>query len=196
MLYWDKLVTKMVGNKEWNEAVRYYTTISDATLNSMSDEKLVTFSDEAMILILWENALERWKQLFDWEQIPENKGKTKPRINGKFLHSNTGQQKWGGWKLEGYKAFNKYYKAVEKGRKSKTCALVEKTCLEELRKQNKVITTNAQSQANLNKRNKRALKKGINLEEMEAIEEEEENDFRLFMDLVDEDSDDEDDDSV
>jgi hypothetical protein len=162
--YWENLLPKMIGAKEWDTSVRYYTTISQATDGENEKDRLVSISDEAMCLLLWENCHDRWLVEFAWEENPLNAGQKKPKWAGKFTNSQLGQQQWGGWKLEGYQAFNQYYKLTKTARKNANCIKVEKKCLQNLRVKNKITEKNRDLQEYQNRRIKRAQKKGETLE--------------------------------
>jgi hypothetical protein len=54
--YWEVLLPKMIGAKEWDSSVRYYKNISQARDAENDKEPLVSISDEAMCLVgelLW-----------------------------------------------------------------------------------------------------------------------------------------------
>jgi hypothetical protein len=162
--YWEILLPKMIGAKEWDTSVRYYTTISLARDAENEKERLVSISDEAMCLLLWENSHDRWLVEYAWEEDPSNAGQKKPKWDGKFTNSKLGQQLWGGWKLEGYQAFNQYYTLTKTARNNANCIKVEKTCLQNLRMKNKITEKNRDLQEYQNRRIKRAEKKGETLE--------------------------------
>jgi hypothetical protein len=162
MWYWDVLLPKMIGKKEWDTSVRYYNTISRATIpDSDPIERAITVSDEAMLMLMWDNSHDRWEELWAFAKDPKNKEKKLPRINGKYCESNKGQTKWGGWTPQGFLAYNKYYMDVKNARKDKNCIQVEKNCLQELRKKNKIILESAEAHIKEGRRQKRAKKLGV-----------------------------------
>lgn len=162
--YWDKLLPKMVGAKEWDTSVRYYTTISSARDPEDKKVRLITESDEAMLVLLWDNAYDRWLEEWEWRKVPANAAKAVPKWPGKYSVSNKGQTKWGGWKPEGYGAYNRYFEAAKAARKTDNCKQVEKKCLEQLRTNNKITQDNAELQDYETRRLKRAAAKGTTLD--------------------------------
>jgi hypothetical protein len=155
--YWEVLLAKMIGAKEWDSSVRYYNTISQARDSENDKERLVSISDEAMCLLLWENCYERWLTEHTWDQDDDNKGKTKPKWAGKYTNSNLGQQQWGGWKPEGYEAFNTYFLLVKAARKDPNSLKVEKSCLQILRLKHNITQKSRTLQEHENRRIKRAI---------------------------------------
>lgn len=167
MWYWDVLLPKMVGAKEWDTSVRYYTTISSAKDPDEPKDRLITVSDEAMLVLMWDNSYDRWITEWTWETDPENKdnkNKKKPKWSGKYSFSNKGQCKWGGWKHEGYLAYNKYFEEARAARKDKNCKKVEENCLQMLRAKNNITQENHEMQEHMKRRQKRAEKKGETLD--------------------------------
>jgi hypothetical protein len=174
--YWEVLLPKMIGAREWDVSVRYYTTISKARDAEDSKERLITVSDEAMCLLIWENCYDRWMTEWNWEQHqktcteePTEKKEKKPKWAGKFTNSDLGQCRWGGWKAEGYQAFNEYHNLVRDARKDKKCMQVEKKCLQELRIKHNITQQTRDLQENENRRIKRAKAKGIEVNVGSAI---------------------------
>jgi hypothetical protein len=115
---------------------------------------------------LYENCHARWFTLWDWCQVPENKGKKQPNLNGKYTVTDKGQQKWGGWTNDGLVRFNTLYQAVKLARKSKEGAQLEEETLVLLRQKHKIMADNLEDHQNHQKRLQRAKKKGGNLMEV------------------------------
>lgn len=162
--YWDKLLPKMVGAKEWDTSVRYYTTISSARDPEDKKVRLITESDEAMLVLLWDNAYDRWLEEWEWRKDAANAALSVPKWPGKYSVSNKGQTKWGGWKPEGYGAYNRYFEAAKAARKTDNCKQVEKKCLERLRTNNNITQDTAELQDYETRRLKRAAAKGTTLD--------------------------------
>ena len=169
-LYWETILPRMVGAKEWDTGVRWYKTISAARDPDDPKDRLITVSDEAMLVLIWDNCFERWKIEWEWEKEKEKvqddttTKKNKPKWPGKFSMSNTGQCKWGGWKREAYIEFNTYFQAIKAGRKDKNCKKVEQNCLQVIRRKHMITEENAELQESISRRRKRAEKKGETLE--------------------------------
>jgi hypothetical protein len=164
MWYWDVLLSKMLGVKEWEDSVKYYTTISAAKSADNTDERMVSVSDEAMVLLLWDNHLERWESNWEFTHDPANAGKKVQRTNGKYSRNDSGQQKWGGWLPEGYIQFNKYFGMVKEARKNKDSLEVEQKCLDMLREKKGIVGKDSGEQGRIKRNQKKAEKMGETLE--------------------------------
>ena len=118
-------------------------------------EKIVTISDEAIALLLYENYFDKWKthgnieddkheQYEDCEEEDEQKEeddesvqsgprrkntKTKA-VRGTYTCHNNGTTKYGGWSDKGMAHLNELYNLVKKDRKCPRAAAMEKEFLE------------------------------------------------------------------
>jgi hypothetical protein len=82
----------MIGARDWDTSVWYYTTISKARDSEDQSLHLVGVSEEAMILLLWENSHhKRYMTEWAWEQDAATNDKKKPKWPGKFSRSDMGQ---------------------------------------------------------------------------------------------------------
>ena len=160
--YWEVVLPKMVGASEWGKNVRYYNTISRAIAQDSSPRrKLISVSDEAMIVIIWDNCYDRWHKLWTWSLKTENKGKNQPNWNGKYTVTDQGQSEWGGWLPDGLQAYNQTCKKIKAARKDPKTKQLEKTCLQQLRAQFNITCENEEAQKKLDKARKRREKKGL-----------------------------------
>lgn len=190
--YWEELLPKMVGAKEWDHSVCYYVTISKAVVADEPKEQLITVSDEAMTVLLWDNCYERWLTLWAYVQNPANKGSKQPSLAGKYTETDKGQAQWGGWTNEGIQQFNTYFSAVKAARKAPNCKVVEEKCLGMIREKHNIVCATPEEQEKYNRSVKRAAKKGNTLQvggvsvPMPALG------SRTVMAMVDEDTEEED----
>ena len=118
------------GRRSWGKQ-KNHDLISQATEKG-GRSKVVTKSDEAFALLLFENYIEKWKA------PPENpddrelnaQGKRKqPRQRGKYTGIKSGHCKYGGWSHAGMARFNELYKLVEADRASDVAEAMEKELL-------------------------------------------------------------------
>ena len=157
--YWEKVLAKVVGSKDWGESVRYYTTISEARMSSYPDKQLVSVSDEAMIALVWENNFEKWQKQYVFSRDPKNAGVKQQSLPGKFTCSDKGQCEWGGWSEAGLKRFNTLKKLIRGHRKGKEDQVLafEHKILAELREENNIEAEDHQQQQKMNRCKKRKL---------------------------------------
>lgn len=115
-----------------------------ALTNNTPTGKVVTPSDEAFGLLLYENYIEKWiavaaeeknknKDAPAAEQDNRNKKKGTERRRGKYTgaESKTGQQcKFGGWSADGIRRFNALYAMAREDRESPHATAMERELLE------------------------------------------------------------------
>lgn len=157
--YWEKVIGKVVGSKEWGPTVCYYTTILEARMSTNPKKPLITVSDEAMIVLVWENNFEKWQTQWAFEQDPKNKGLKQPALPGKYTYSDKGQCEWGGWSEAGLQAFNNYKKTIRTYRKDKKDQILafERRILAELRLEHKIQAEDHDQQLRVNRAKRRKL---------------------------------------
>ncbi len=154
--FWECLLPKVVGAVEWGPSVRYYNKISTYKIpNDPKKRTLITPSNEAMILTLWENQFEKWHELWAWSQDPANRGKKQTNRGGKFTSCEKGQCDYSGWSAEGIEAFNTYVEEAKAGRKTDNRKLLETQTLNELRAEYHIYQPDAETQAKANRARKR-----------------------------------------
>jgi hypothetical protein len=104
--------------------------------------KMVTKSDEAFALLIFENYIDKWATSTPDgsehdERIPGGgepevsvHGKRKqPRLRGKYTHKKSGHCKYGGWSREGISRFNDLYNLVHEDRACPQAAAMERKLL-------------------------------------------------------------------
>jgi hypothetical protein len=163
--YWffSTFIECVCGKKAWGK-LKYTSLVSKATLsnatpgkkvkytacflisaltNNAIPGKIVTISDEAFALLLYENYISKWIEIAaenrnEEEGTPEvgrdqrNKKKAEQRRRGKYTgaEAKTGQCKFGGWSQKGMKRFNTLYALVKEDRASPQAAEMERKLLE------------------------------------------------------------------
>ncbi len=98
-----------------------------------TDELLVTVSDEAFALLLYENYVTKWMTKYI-EERTQTFQKENKRMNGKFTQSSTGNCEYGGWDEDGVRQFNQLCMLVQNDRRSRKAQEMEEYVLMELRK--------------------------------------------------------------
>ena len=92
--FFGKFLSCVVGKRQWI-VQKKYQLISQATMTGSSD-KLVTISDEAFALLMYENYKDKWTKQGN-EQAGQSVQSGKKVIRGKFTVQNSGTCKYGGW---------------------------------------------------------------------------------------------------
>ena len=100
--YWEHLLPCVSGKNYWGVNIRKHVTISKGVFPDDPKKKYITSSDEALVLIAYENNYQR----FPWvaECAAEKKTfkthkdfiKKHPRYKSKWTNAKAGQCKWGG----------------------------------------------------------------------------------------------------
>ena len=135
--FWDDLLPKVCGKTRFGRSIRHYTTICEAHHPNDSHHKLVTSSDEACVLILYENCYDRF--MLAAELRKQKKTLTKEekdkcdRYKSRWSVSTDGHCQWGGWKVEGRDRFKMHKKSIAKARKKAHVRDVELSILEEIK---------------------------------------------------------------
>ena len=76
--YWDRMTSKVAGHKCWGAGKRHYGLMS--TYRKTPDSELfVTPSDEAFLIVVWENNFKRWKWLHEQEVLEKKKEEEKAK---------------------------------------------------------------------------------------------------------------------
>ena len=119
------------GTRAWGKR-KYYERVSNAMVDG-TDELLVTVSDEAFALLLYENYVTKWMTKYVEERTQTFQAENKS-MNGKFTKSSTGNCEYGGWDEEGVRRFNQLCVLVQNDRRSRKAQEMEEYVLTELRK--------------------------------------------------------------
>ena len=152
--FFGEFLECVCGARHWGKQ-KEHQLISKATLIG-TREKIVTKSDEAFALLLYENYIDKWKkqgnieddedeQYEDCAEEDEKKeddddsvhsaGSQKKKtiskaVRGKYTCHNNGTMKYGGWSDQGMTRFNELYDLVKEDRRCRQAAAMEKEFLE------------------------------------------------------------------
>ena len=70
--YWGKMVSKVAGHKCWGAGKRHHGLMS--TMHESPDSELfVTPSDEAFVLLVWENNFKQWKWQHEQDELEKER---------------------------------------------------------------------------------------------------------------------------
>ena len=124
-----EFVASVSGTKVWGRK-KYYYRVSEAVIDKGSQELVVTVSDEAFAILLYENYIEKWIARYHKERQGE---KPQGKAKGKYTSSVTDHCLYGGWSAEGVTRFNALCAIVDKVRKSADAKKAEDAVLLALR---------------------------------------------------------------
>jgi len=86
------------GKREWGTRMKYRATISEATSND-TGAFIVTVSDEAFALLLYDAYIDKWIKRYHQDRRGEPRLK---RIVGKYTQTDGASNESGGWSEEGF----------------------------------------------------------------------------------------------
>ena len=118
------------GKRAWGSK-KYRSTISDAT-SSDTGNAIVTVSDEAFALLLYDAYIDKWIKRYHEDRRGEPRT---PRMVGKYTKNEDAPSEYGGWSEEGIEMFNMLGGIVDDDRKSRNARDAEEWVLESLREQ-------------------------------------------------------------
>ena len=125
-----EFVASVSGTKVWGRK-KYYYRVSEAVIDKGSQELVVTVSDEAFAILLYENYIEKWIARYHTERRGE---KPHGKAKGKYTSSVTDHCLYGGWSAEGVTRFNALCAIVDEDRKSTDAKKAEDAVLLALRR--------------------------------------------------------------
>lgn len=150
--YTDHYLPVAAGLEYYGPTIRYYKMAIEATKVEGVKTHLVTKESEAMGLLMYENCLEKWKEIVDmkskdpdWKVPDWNKEDedTWKYHKTQWSDGKSGQVAGGGWKPAAYTAFNKYIGHFKKFRAEdkKNKWVIHKLCLQMMREANEITAT-------------------------------------------------------
>jgi hypothetical protein len=105
-------IASVVGTKVWGRK-KYYHRVSEAVIDKGGQDLVVTVSDEAFAILIYENYIDKWIAEFHMEQQGE---KAIGMIKGKYTSSVNDECLYGGWSTDGIARFNKLCAIVKNNR--------------------------------------------------------------------------------
>jgi hypothetical protein len=122
-------VASVSGNKVWGRK-KYYNRVSEAVIDRGGNDLVVTPSDEAFALLIYENYIEKWIVRYHLERRGE---KADGNIKGKYTSSINNECMYGGWSAEGIARYNELSEKVILDRQSEQAKAAEDAVLLALR---------------------------------------------------------------
>ena len=157
--YWEHLLPKVGGKNSWGHSIRCYGTISKHTLPDDPKKKYITSSDEALVLVLYENCGQRFPYSADCQKKGLKVDKSHKKYQSRWTDARAGQCKWGGWNLKGRMRYIELRGKISKAKRKEHVQAVEAHALGEI-----------QAKYNIGTRQP-AKKKGAKVKDFEGKEE-------------------------
>ena len=123
-------LASVVGTKVWGRK-KYYNRVSEAVIDKGSQDLVVTVSDEAFAILIYENCIDKWIAKFHMER---RGAKTIATIKSKYTSSVNDQCLYGGWSTDGIARFNNLCALVQKDRLTEGAKKAEDEVLLALRR--------------------------------------------------------------
>lgn len=114
--------------------MRYYHTISGGHFPGDEAKKYVTSSDEALVLLMYENYKKRWPYSFRCSQKNKEPNTQSKKYKVEWSDNTSGNSQWGGWESKGRARFKELAETVAKCRQKKYNGSLEKQALRRIRK--------------------------------------------------------------
>ena len=132
------------GARAWGGQRKYVEEVLKAEIKGVGGKiKLVTVSDEAFGLLLYENYVDKWIQKYHHERrtlLPsmlstaEKKKLGATKMRGKYTTGSVGNCEFGGWSEKGMRRFNELCDTVAEDRNDPKAQIMEGYLLKEIRR--------------------------------------------------------------
>ena len=139
------LLQCVVGKTIWGRK-KYQVMISDA-VHANTSEKIITVSDEAFALVMYENYIEKWITRY---HNPSQQGARATKILGKYTGNSIRCSEYGGWSTQGMERFNELCSLVEADRSSRNAREAEEQVMLSLRRTRFGEQPSQNGEANMN----------------------------------------------
>ena len=145
--YWDLMIPKVAGHKDWGPGKRHHQLLSFARRNNDRRESLyVTPSDEAFLVVLWENCYKRWiyedekDKWTDEQKAAHDKAAAEAKAKGEdyvpdaravppYTNPKGGVSKFGGWNKAGRKRYREVLDIILESKNKPYLQAIEKEAL-------------------------------------------------------------------
>lgn len=142
--YWNELMPKVAGHSYWGPAKRHHVLLSSGKKepDDPECETYVTASDEAFLLVLWENCFKKWQYscLEKRKDAAKDVDEEAPEMATPYTNSKAGQKKFGGWNEAGIRKYVEHQANIKGNRVDEVefVKAVEEAALERIRKVEKL----------------------------------------------------------
>ena len=136
--YWEHLLPKCCSESRWGRSIRHYGIISAHAPANYPKTKYVTSSDEALVLLIYENCGQRFPYCAKCKVDNVTVDKSSELYQSRWTDSAVGQSKFGGWDLEGRARFREIREKVSHAKRKIRTEVVEKFILGEIQAFHKI----------------------------------------------------------
>ena len=154
-MYWDSLLFKVVGKEYWDPNKRHYSLISTAK-RSDGVNLCIHEGTEAILVAIYTNCWERWQYMAECKRKNVKYDRQNSKADTKFIDSNKGQARWGGWNDAGRAYFLETRIKVEEARAQENAQKLEQECLDRLRVIHKIVVSDGEQPKKKSKKRKAA----------------------------------------
>ena len=159
--YWDHLMSKVANNASWGPAKRHKELMStglqpppegpDPFVKQGRPALLVTPSDEAFLVVLWENCYTKWCYIRKQAKAGKDVDKKHKDYQTPHTESKKGVKHYGGWNKAGRKRYRELLDLIIDSKNDhEEIAEVEQAALDRLRIVHDCVEKEAKSKANKN----------------------------------------------
>jgi len=127
--YWTCLLPPVASKNRWGPAFRKNFTITGGCYRNQPEKKLITDSDEAFVLIVYENCDKRFPYTAECKKKGVKPKENAPELATRWCAADAGLQKFGGWTNKGRKRFVNYAKMLHRIKKERAVIEMEEKFL-------------------------------------------------------------------
>lgn len=132
--YWEKLLVQDAGKEWWSGSIRHYGTISAYAPLDEPNNKYITNSTEAMIVLIFENCAQRFPYIVECAKAGVKVNMNSDRFQAKWSNLQSGQNIFGGWEFEARSRFIDLKRSIRVAKSRPHVKDVEEIALKLLRK--------------------------------------------------------------
>ena len=133
--YWLCLLPAVCSKYRWGENLRRNCPISTGVHINDPSKTLVTHTDEAFVLVTYENCDQRWPYCMECKRNQEKPDKKADRYQTRWCDDSAGQNRFGGWTNEGRARFVRHAKKIALAKKGNHIKVLEDSILAEISKE-------------------------------------------------------------
>jgi hypothetical protein len=132
--HWLGLLPAVCSKHRWGENLRRNCPITTGVSVKDPSKTLVTHTDEAFVLVAYENCDKRWPYCYDCKQNGQKPDKTHKEYQTRWCDDGAGQNKFGGWTNEGRKRFSTHVTKIAYNKQKEHVAALEDEILAKISK--------------------------------------------------------------
>ena len=130
--YWNFLLPAVASKVRWGSNYRKHLTISEGVFKAAGTKKLITDSDEAFVVIVYENCENRFPYTAECKKDGKKVNEKDEKYQTRWCDDGAGLQKFGGWNNKGRKRYVKLVQAIWYTKQKATVKTLEQGILKEI----------------------------------------------------------------